>query len=523
MWLWLVSCDAGSRRPLELDVQVSQPTEQAPLVRRIHTESRVPVALEVSWTTNEHSASAAFTTSSEVHDHVLLAFRSDRTYTLTVTATAADGRVATVDQSVTTEPMPSHFPRSELTAGPGQREPGDTLVPMHSFIQVAVPTDIAAVWDSEGELVYWLDTEDFIYDVLEYEGGLLALIGEIDNRLVRYAWDGTVLESWAVGENADPYVSVSSAVADKFHHDVGVSLTATDRFLGIGRKGGKVPEYPASYDDPTLVAPRIVALDAVLEFDTGGKVSRELAIDTLIPLDRIGYLSLSTTVEGWADWAHANAVFEDESGNWIVSLRHQDVIVKIDPDTSEVVWLLGNHSNWPAELQDKLLTPVGELRWPYHTHGPELAARGPDGEVQIVVFDNGNYQASPYTDEEALEDPFSRVVQFAIDEEDMTVRQVWSFENPSGGRLFSEAVGNASSLPGGNVLSSWGFLDKLPDGTQNGDAMLGDRSVRVIEIDPTTVDQVEELYLYSPVTENQRGWTGYRARRIPPLAGRVVD
>ena len=57
-----------------------------------------------------------------------------------------------------------------------------------------------------------------------------------------------------------------------------------------------------------------------------------------------------------ADWAHTNAVVMDDSERYVIaSPRYQDAVVKIDLETSELVWILGNHDDWGPEWQDFLL------------------------------------------------------------------------------------------------------------------------------------------------------------------------
>jgi arylsulfate sulfotransferase len=525
VWLWALACGDGNKTgDVGLSIELSQPTEVAPLVRRLHVEADEAVSLSVTWTSPDHQGQVEFPAGADVQDHLLLGMIPGATYEVQVTATAANGDTGVAQGSFTTADLPAYFPTGEILAGAGEREPGDTLLPMNTFINAGA-TELVTVWDSEGRLVYWLDVKEFIYDVEEYEGGLLVLLNDNRTRLQRYAWDGTALESWSIADDDVDHV-VETDVAATFHHDLGAS---TAGFLGLGRRGAQVEGYPLDYVDPANTGPALIALESVVEIDATGAVTNELSFDDILPFSKIGYGSLEgTSNQGGQDpldWTHANAVFEDIDGAWIISLRHLDVVMKVDPASHEIVWLLGDHANWPAELQSKLLTPVGDLDWQYHQHGPSVGPRGPNGEVELYLFDNGNFRASPYAglQQPPNEETYSRVVQYEIDEDAMTVRQVFSFDDPSGGTLYSGAVGNATPLASGNVLSAWGFLTRMPDGSANEAAGLGTHTVRVIEIDPDAVAEVEQLYLSVPKAENASGWTGYRATRIPSLTGRVVD
>jgi hypothetical protein len=218
-----------------------------------------------------------------------------------------------------------------------------------------------------------------------------------------------------------------------------------------------------------------------------------------------------------------------------VSLRNQDAVVKLDPDTSQIHWIAGVPENWPPSLQPYLLTPeAGTFAWQYHQHA---AMTVPDGDrTALYLFDNGNWQSVPFSGIPPLAPPpggaplpddlHSRVVRYDIDEDAMTIRQVWAFDasTVAGGSLFSSAVGDVDLLPTGSVLGVFGYLETIPGGKQTNEAAgWGDKSVRVIEFDPDGLEEIWHLHLRSDRAENTGGFTAYRAERITPLAGRIVD
>lgn len=535
--LWLAACNGPDEGPhggttpdptgdtaeaaLAVAIEVTIPSAAAPLVRRLHVEAEVPVAVEARWTSGDHEAGVGFAAAS-VQDHLLLGWRAGRDYTLWVTATAADGRTTTVSVPVETEALPAHFPSATVRTVAEGREPGHTLIPMRSSGS-PVPRELAVVFDEAGEICFWLDVGDVMLDVSEIDGGLQVLMGDLPGRIAEYGWDGILRARYELGP-VPGAVQVDATWARSFHHDAIRVPGEPDRIVALGKYPLPVPDYPSSYDDPLPTEQRIVTDDVIVDFRTDGTVLRELRLSEIVSVGRIGYDSLGVTVDGWADWAHTNAVLWDD-GDYVVSLRHQDAIVKVGSEGG-VRWILGYPENWPAELAARRLTAVGDLRWPYHPHAPRFGPDGPNGERTLVLFDNGNHQAAPWTGVPPIDDPAllqSRVVQFSIDEDAGTVRQDWAFDAPAGGRLFSEAVGDATVMGNGHVLSVWGYLERLPDGTPNATAGLGDTSVRVIELDRSSVSEVEELYLWTARGANARGWTGYRASRIGSLYGRAVD
>jgi arylsulfate sulfotransferase len=80
------------------------------------------------------------------------------------------------------------------------------------------------------------------------------------------------------------------------------------------------------------------------------------------------------------------------------------------------------------------------------------------------LHDNGNFRASPFDGSEPVDDDlnYTRAVEYEIDEDAMTVRQVWEYGGTSSERIYSGSRGDADwMLETGNVLivlSSIGYV-----------------------------------------------------------------
>ena len=135
-------------------------------------------------------------------------------------------------------------------------------------------------------------------------------------------------------------------------------------------------------------------------------------------------------------------VYDKSDDSFVVSLRHQDAVIKIDRMSGDLIWILGTPGGWRAPWKERLLTPRDDVQWPYHQHNCEIAADG-----NLFLFDNGNFRARPFEPKLPATENFSRVVEFAIERQNRSVSQVWSFGGPGPDALYSPIISSAARLP----------------------------------------------------------------------------
>ena len=131
-------------------------------------------------------------------------------------------------------------------------------------------------------------------------------------------------------------------------------------------------------------------------------------------------------------------------------------------------------------MASKLLKPVdaegneiasNEFPWAYHHHAPEVTPQG-----TLIYFDNGNSRAI-WPKKVPEGQPYSRIVEFRIDEQAMTVELVdeyfgWpelpAFDAP-GKKWFSPFNSDVQWLPNGNVVigHSINVIGRLDRGFRN--------------------------------------------------------
>ena len=124
-------------------------------------------------------------------------------------------------------------------------------------------------------------------------------------------------------------------------------------------------------------------------------------------------------------------------------MRNQSAVLKVDPKTNEIKWILGNHRNWSDDLKDKLLEPIGDITWRAYQHNPRVTHKG-----TVILFDNRGWGgAMAFEEPLPLVDSFSRGAEFEIDEENMTVRQIWtSGDSKTNDSCFTHAMSDAWRL-----------------------------------------------------------------------------
>ena len=470
-----------------------------PLSRVVTLATDVPATVTATWAVQDRSFRAQ-SPESTLHRLPLIGFAPGQRHQVRLTLQAPDRLPTTRAIDVVTEALPPVFPEIVLHAShPEAMEPGDTLVGFASDGQQSY----SAVFGPDGQILWLYRGPKRIWGLHEAVAGAQPMIG------VTAGSDGAILRMDLLGQvtqRIDP-------IHDQgWHHEV--QQLDDGSLIALSHEVVVVPEFPSSYDDPDArTVDAEVLVDHVVELAPDGRVVADHDLAELLPLDRIGYRSLVIEHTG-IDWTHANSAEPSADGRHIVvSLRHQDAIFAIDRQQGSIAWILANPANWPPEHDALRLQQSEPFPWPYHQHAVQP---GPDG--RLLLFDNGNSRASPWTEEVA--DPFdqsySRVIELQVDEATRTVRQRWSFQLP-GIPMYSGAMGDADRMQAtGNVLSLWGYtLHK--NGIAHASLGLGDQTARIIEFAPETGEVAFDLELRSQREDNEAGWNAYRVHRIAPL------
>ncbi|MBM3060167.1 arylsulfatase [Citrobacter braakii] len=177
------------------------------------------------------------------------------------------------------------------------------------------------------------------------------------------------------------------------------------------------------------------------------------------------------------DWLHINQSYINTTNNVLVSSgRHQSAIFGVDVDSGQLRFIMADHEDWASDFEEYLLTPVDESGNPlfdfstqdgidlansnFWTWGQHNIVEIPNAEIGIlefIVFDNGNYRSRDDARSLLPKDNFSRVVQFRIDLNTMTVTRSYEYgKDEVGSRGYSSFVSAKHLLSNGNLVIHFG-------------------------------------------------------------------
>jgi len=165
-------------------------------------------------------------------------------------------------------------------------------------------------------------------------------------------------------------------------------------------------------------------------------------------------------VPGYHEWTHTNSVAYEPTEDALYMLpRYFDALLKTDATSGQILWQLGGiHGDFTSDEGGDLLE---------HSHFSQVWPGG------VLLFDNGNHA-----------DSVSSVIEYSIDETNMTVEKVWEYTRADRG--FTSFLGDARRLEGGNTLIMYSPEGELREVTPDGETVwLADTTVvsgRVIPI-----------------------------------------
>jgi hypothetical protein len=450
----------------------------------LNVETAQPTFLSVSAQSGQHDFEMVFDGQARTQHRVaLVGFRPDRSYQLDVRAFTAAGADATERLNFQSGELPGNFAPVHVNVADAQRtQSGAILFNMNRWTpQIDNTWSYIAMVDSSGEVVWYYQPENRAQHVTMTDSGTI-LFNTSQSNIVEINLAGEVLNTWSAADLGQDYL----------HHEIKelpngnlVTLASDMRFIdGYGTEG-----------DQTWA----VVGDVVVEFTRQGTVVAEHSMFNILDVYRWGVggffggywnARYHDQITSTRDWTHGNAVTYDASDDtFLVSLRHQDWVIKIDRQTGELVWRLGPEGDFALSGSD----------WFYHQHDPMLVDGG-----NIMMFDNGNLRPGLESGEY-----YSRAVEYDIDTARGEAHQVWEYaEGPS---FYSSFVSGVDMMPNGNVLIADGAnsLDQTLGATEPNNQLYA----RIIEV--TYEDNPQKVFEVEIRDFNEQyGYTLYRASHV---------
>jgi hypothetical protein len=351
-----------------------------------------------------------------VTDHrvLVIGLLSETTYRIRVGSTAL-GETVKAKTSYTTSPLPDIVPWPTLGASdPGSMSSGWTLTNISDSSLTPPSPCVVVMFDELGRPVWYAVHGDEPDDR-----------GDID---VRYLDEGTVL----IG----PTAHVPAAE---------IALSGEVIWEGPPQKEERLSHHFDKLPNGNYLTIKQLPRDDMLdnwieELDPSFEVAWYWAfLDHLAPDPDSG-----------SDWCHPNSVtLAPQDDAFYFSCRNMSAVFKVDlMEPNEIVWRLGDGGDFSPD-------PASTEPWFIGQHDPELQPGG-----NLLIYDNGRINPDETRD-------YSRVVEYALNEETMESSLVWEFPGDFEEldpwyttKWFTKMWGDADRLDNGNVLVTAGTRDK---------------------------------------------------------------
>lgn len=443
-WIGLVGCASiGFVDPPRIDPN----TDGALLTAWVVAETAELASLEV--TVSDGESERVFVSAPGTDHRVLIGGLLPSTdHTVEVMALSDLRRSSTVTLDYTSDPLPSQFVPLPFEGDAARMEPGLTLVGVGPYMTMV---------DPQGRIRWLAEGPGILHEyTITTRGTVMYQFGK--QGWAEMSLSGALIREFVAG-GARPASNRALVALDTVHHDV-VEMP-NGNWLALSAERRFVEGYPRSETDPESGTQDVwVAGDVVAEVDPTGAVLRRWSVFDALEPTRIGFGSVDSDYwDGYwggptRDWSHGNSVWYDEQrGEVLVSLRHQDAVVAFDYESGDLAWVFAPDENWPEALRPYLLQPDRpELVVPYHQHAAKIT---PSGE--LLMFDNGNHRTSPPERGLDPQETASRAASFVLDHDrgrwDLAFDYGSSLQPP----LFSGSLGDADLLEQtGNVLVTYG-------------------------------------------------------------------
>jgi len=338
-------------------------------------------------------------------------------YAMRVVATDADGNAVSSEAiPFQTAPLPSDIP-TFVALQSGDVQPGYTMLGLFANSQ----RNPALIVDPTGRVVWYRENPRTISDFQKQPDGTYS-VAVNNGDLFLYSY---FVAQYCQYDNLGNLLRTWSAT--------GGWLTDNHELRLLPNGDALILAFTQHTMDLTSIGGRpnaIVVGNLLQRVRPSGAVQFQWDAFDHLPVQGI---ASPINIQGqYVDWNHMNAIDVTSDGNYLLSARHLNQVVKIDSATGAVLWKLGGMG---SDFQF-----VGDSFNGFSMqHGVRELSNG-----NILMFDNGDEHVPPQ----------SRAAEYQLDFADHTATLVWQYLAPRS--LQAMAMGFAQRLPNGNTLIAYG-------------------------------------------------------------------
>lgn len=449
------SCGSKTNIPLNKivrgDIQVvHNPSGRVPLGAELEFYTKEPCRVILS-TDGQSPIIRSFDSFTEEHRLPVIGLYAHVENSVTIELVDEDDNHYRGAIKIQTPPLPDFFPRIEISIIDTTRmEPGDHL------IEILIPNkdkfdSYTIVFDNSGDIRWYLDmseTKRLAFSTLRMQNGNSMYVSWID----AYELDdlGRTIQQWQLGSYAGD-------------HDI-VELPDGNLLMGASKRESTILINGQSLN---------TRYDAAVELDRETmNVVKEWDMREVLDVDR-SLVNEPIGRDDYFDWFHINSVAYSAPDDCVLISGRNQGVIKVDQN-NQLKWILAPHLGWgrggpmgqgqptapflltaidsngnpfPKQVQDGLAL-IDEFEWPSGQHSIELLENG-----NLLLFDNGfarGFERTP---------AYSRAVEYEINEEERTIRQVWQYGKELGLEFFSAITSDVDVLPNtNNRLITSGYI-----------------------------------------------------------------
>ncbi len=442
----------GTQTASSTDPSIPPPSADTVLQPSCAANSTIPAVLACTWTSDDSATgfvefwlegiSAEVRTTPHgpqgtQHDVAVLGMKAGRTYEYRVVQTVGTSRIEGPLTTHVVPNVPANFPQPELVSVDVARsEVAGGYVLIAIAMMGAPPFTVVAILDGDGDYVWWTSSDT--------DGLTIGPRFSRDGRSIRYlqsdmSWLEDIGTIVRVSLDGDEIEETRALLG---HHQMWENADGSLSWLGFDYATVDTVEW---------------ASDAI-------RTAPEGIDDTYVPTEEFAWFD-AYAVDPWEakpgadlvhlgegiEWTHSNSLMALDDASFYVMAKNLDCLLKVDRATGGITWQIGGmYGDFTYADGAPVWTSLSNALFS-QSHMSHIWDGG------MVVFDNGDF-SNPKV---------SRAVEFAWDEANFTIEEVWHYDEPSGEHTGS--MGDVRKLAGGNYLVAWSSLGYLSEVTSEGE------------------------------------------------------